>query len=180
MDARLSARTFMLPRFLRPFAVSLLCTASAFAQDAPSSAAIPVAQPRMEERHAEKAAAVCAHKFDLLLIGDSITHGFDNPEFRAVWEQFFAPRRCHLSGLQRRADGEHPVESGETRRREERFFLDVNHVFLRPNGTLDPKLMPDKLHPSPEGALAWARAMEPMLAELFGDQARTVARPAGP
>ena len=60
------------------------------------------------------------------------------------------------------------------------FFLDVNHVFLRPNGTLDPKLMPDKLHPSPEGALAWARAMEPMLAELFGDQPRTVARPAGP
>ena len=170
----------MLPRFLRPFAVSLLCTASAFAQDAPSSAAIPVAQPGMEERHAEKAAAVCAHKFDLLLIGDSITHGFDNPEFRAVWEQFFAPRRCHLSGLQRRADGEHPVESGETRRREERFFLDVNHVFLRPDGTLDPKLMPGQLHPSPAGALAWARAMEPMLAELFGDQARTVARPAGP
>ena len=56
----------------------------------------------------------------------------------------------------------------------------MNHVFLRPNGTLDPKLMPDKLHPSPEGALAWARAMEPMLAELFGDQPRTVARPAGP
>ena len=40
--------------------------------------------------------------------------------------------------------------------------------------------MPDQLHPSPEGALAWARAMEPMLAELFGDQPRTVARPAGP
>ena len=88
----LGARKFMFPRFLRPFAVSLLCTASAFAQDAPSSAAIPVAQPGMEERHEEKVAAVRARKFDLLLIGDSITHGFDNPEFKAVWEQFFAPR----------------------------------------------------------------------------------------
>ena len=88
----LGARKFMFPRFLRPFAVSLLCTASAFAQDAPSSAAVPVPQPGMEKRHAEKVAAVRARKFDLLLIGDSITHGFDNPEFKAVWEQFFAPR----------------------------------------------------------------------------------------
>jgi hypothetical protein len=103
----------MLPRVLRPLIVSLVCIASAFAEEVPSSAAVPVAQPGMEERHAEKVAAVRAHKFDLLLIGDSITHGFDNPEFKAAWEQFFAPRRCHLSGLQRWADGEHPVESGE-------------------------------------------------------------------
>lgn len=88
------APKFMFPRFLRPLAVSLLCTASAFAGDAPSSASIPVAQPGMEKRHAEKVAAVRAHKFDLLLIGGSITHGFDNPEFKAVWEQFFAPRNA--------------------------------------------------------------------------------------
>jgi lysophospholipase L1-like esterase len=30
-------------------------------------------------------------------------------------------------------------------------------------------MMPDLLHPSPAGALAWAQAMEPKLAELFGD-----------
>lgn len=53
------------------------------------------------------------------------------------------------------------------------FFLDVNHAFLRADGTLDPKLMP-------AGAPAWARAMEPVLCELFGDQPRTVSRPAGP
>ena len=130
----LFVRKIMFPRFLRPLIVSLVCIASAFAEEVPSSAAVPVPQPGMEKRHAEKVAAVRARKFDLLLIGDSITHGFDNPEFKAVWEQFFAPRRCHLSGLQRRADGEHPVESGETRRREERFFLDVNHVFSGPTG----------------------------------------------
>lgn len=52
------------------------------------------------------------------------------------------------------------------------FFLDVNHVFLRLDGSIDPVLMPDLLHPSPQGALAWARAMEPTLAELFGDTSR--------
>jgi len=40
-------------------------------------------------------------------------------------------------------------------------FLDVNHVFLRLDGSIDPEMMPDLLHPSPRGALAWARAMEP-------------------
>lgn len=73
-----------------------------------------------------------------------------------------------LWNLAKLADGKHV------------FFLDVNHVFLRPDGTLDPKLMPDQLHPSPDGALVWARAMEPVLSELFGDQPRTVALPAGP
>src|SRR5438132_6031092 len=90
----LGARKFMFPRFLRPLAVSLLCTASAFAQDAPSSAAIPVPQGGMEKRHAEKVAAIKGHAFDLLLIGDSITHNFDNAAYKAVWEQFFAPRNA--------------------------------------------------------------------------------------
>lgn len=51
-------------------------------------------------------------------------------------------------------------------------FLDVNHVFLRLDGSIDPEMMPDLLHPSPRGALAWARAMEPKLSELMGDQSR--------
>lgn len=261
----LGARKFMFFRFLRPLAVSLICTASAFAEEAPSSAAIPVAQPGMEKRHAEKVAAVRAHKFDLMLIGDSITHGFDNPEFKAVWEQFFAPRNAICLGysggrteniLWNLANGElegqspkvavlligtnnsddanykvvhtpeqiaegtaaivkllrekcpatkilllrifprtnvykkpDGTERGSAEKRfatnlragelvakladgKSVFFLDVNHVFLRADGTLDPKLMPDQLHPSPDGALAWARAMEPVLSELFGDQPR--------
>jgi lysophospholipase L1-like esterase len=51
-------------------------------------------------------------------------------------------------------------------------YLDVNHVFLRLDGSIDPELMPDLLHPSPRGAVAWLRAMEPMLSELLGDTRR--------
>ncbi len=85
----LGARNLMFPRFLRPLAVSLLCTASAFAGEAPSPAAIPAPQGGMERRHAEKVAAIKGHAFDLMLIGDSITHNFDNAACKAVWEQFF-------------------------------------------------------------------------------------------
>ena len=53
------------------------------------------------------------------------------------------------------------------------FYLDVNSVFLRPDGTIDPELMPDLLHPSPAGAQKWAEAMEPLLAKLFGDDPRS-------
>lgn len=55
-------------------------------------------------------------------------------------------------------------------------YLDVNHVFLRLDGSIDREMMPDQLHPSPKGALAWARAMEPKLSELMGDSSRDVAR----
>ena len=51
-------------------------------------------------------------------------------------------------------------------------YLDVNHVFLRLDGSIDPEMMPDLLHPSPKGAAAWARAMEPKLSELMGDTNR--------
>lgn len=45
-------------------------------------------------------------------------------------------------------------------------------MFLRLDGSIDPELMPDLLHPSPRGALAWARAMEPLLSQLMGDKSR--------
>ncbi len=50
------------------------------------------------------------------------------------------------------------------------FWLDVNHVFLRPDGTINTELMWDLLHPSPAGAEAWVQAVEPTLAKLMGDQ----------
>lgn len=253
----------MSPRFLRPVVLSLLSIASVLADEAPSSSAIPVPQRGMEARHAEKVAAIKAHQFDLLMIGDSITHNFDKPAYKAVWDQFFAPRNAInlgysggrtentlwnlangelegqspkvatlLIGTNNSDDANYPVvhtpeqiaegtaaivkllrekcpstkilllrifprtntykkpdgtERGSAEKRFETnlragelvakladeknvFFLDVNHAFLRLDGTLDPELMPDQLHPSPKGALAWARAMEPMLSELFGDQ----------
>lgn len=242
---------------LLSFAASFLLIA-ARAEDAPVAAP----QRGMEQRHAEKVEAIKAKKYDLLLIGDSITHNFDKPAYKAVWDQFFAPRNAIALGysgarteniLWNLANGElegqtprvavvligtndsddanfsvvHTPEqiaagtkaivdlihekSPATRvvllrifpRRnvykkpdgtergdaEKRFatnqragelvhnlangiatmFLDVNHVFLRLDGTIDPKLMPDLLHPSPEGALAWASAMEPTLCELLHD-----------
>lgn len=263
----------MFPRFLRPLAVLHICTASAFAEDAPSSAALPVPQGGMEKRRGDNVAAIKTHQFDLLQIDDSITHNFDNAAYKAVWEQFFAPRNAIglgysggrtenilwnlangelegqspkvvtlLIGTNNLDDANYKVvhtpeqiaegtaaivkllrekcpatkilllrifprtnvykkpdgtERGSAEKRfatnqragelvaeladgKRVFFLDVNHVFLLPDGTLDPKLMPDQLHPSPEGALAWARAMEPLLSELFGDQPRVTPRPVTP
>ena len=251
----------MSPRFL--FTITLAFAASAFADEAQNSATIPVPQGGMEKRHAEKVAAIANHKYDLLLIGDSITHNFDNAAYQAVWSQFFAPRNAIglgysggrtentlwnlangelegqspkvvtlLIGTNNSDDANYKVvhtaeqiaegtaaivnllrekcpatkilllrifprtngyknadgtERGNAAKRfatnlragelvskladgRDVFFLDVNHVFLQLDGSLDPKLMPDQLHPSPEGALAWARAMEPLLASLFGDE----------
>ncbi len=48
------------------------------------------------------------------------------------------------------------------------FWLDVNHVFLRPDGTINTDLIWDLLHPSPAGTEAWVQAVEPTLAKLMG------------
>lgn len=50
------------------------------------------------------------------------------------------------------------------------FWLDVNHVFLRADGTINTDLMWDLLHPSPAGTETWVQAVEPTLARLMGDQ----------
>lgn len=50
------------------------------------------------------------------------------------------------------------------------FWLDVNHVFLRPDGRINTDVMWDLLHPSPLGTEAWVQAAEPLLAQLMGDQ----------
>lgn len=227
------------------------------------SPVIPVPQRGMEKRHAEKVAAAKAGDHDLLMIGDSITHNFDKPEYQAVWKQFFAPRNAlnlgysggrtenilwnlqngelegqHpkvvtlLIGTNNSDDANYPVvhddyqiyrgtaaivsllreklpdskilllkifprtntykkpdgsERGDAKKRfktnllagwraseladnKSVFVLDVNHVFLKLDGSIDTALMPDQLHPSPAGAQAWAEAMEPMLSKLFGDE----------
>lgn len=52
-------------------------------------------------------------------------------------------------------------------------FMDLNHVFLRDDGTLNPELVPDLLHPGVEGTRAWVEALEPALAEAMGDTPRS-------
>ncbi len=48
------------------------------------------------------------------------------------------------------------------------FWLDVNKVFFRPDGTINTDLMPDLIHPNGAGAEAWVSAVEPTLKMLMG------------
>ena len=248
---------------MRVIFISLILSALAFAQS--GSSTHPTEQNGWKERRAEKREAISKKAYDLLLIGDSITHNFDKPAYQEVWNRFFAPRNAInlgysggrtentlwnlrngelegqnpkvvtlLIGTNNTDDANYPIvhtaeevfagtkaivellrekvpeskilllrifprtndyrkpdgsERGSSTKRfsvnhrageltaeladnEHVFFLDVNHVFLRPDGSLDPDLMPDQLHPSPAGARAWAKTMEPTLAKLFGDELR--------
>lgn len=223
---------------------------------APNPAAVP-AEGGNAARHAEKRAACAREKYDLILVGDSITHNLELPEFASVWNRFYAPRRAlnlgysgyrtenilwnlqdgelagqspkvitlmagtnnvdkanyptrhtagqvagglrAIVGFLRQAcpgakilllacfpgcyGGPNPTSHRAILERaselvrpladeKEIFFLDVNAVFLTPEGAIDQALLPDFLHPNAEGALRWARAMEPLLSRLMGDVPR--------
>jgi lysophospholipase L1-like esterase len=248
--------------------IPLLAATLSVAAPKPGDADYPTPSP--SARHTEKVAAVRAGSYDLVLIGDSITHtlgelGGKYEPLKAVWEKHFAPRRAinlghngyrtenilwnllngeldfprspkvamillgtnnsddrHFARVHtpeeifagikaivelvrqrhpttkllvlrifpRGGDSEKSVSPPafnssakciETCRRageltaqladgRQVFWLDVNHVFLRPDGTINRDLMWDLLHPSPAGAEAWVQAVEPMLARLMGDQ----------
>lgn len=46
-------------------------------------------------------------------------------------------------------------------------FLDINHVFLGPDGKVPADIMPDFLHPNEHGYQLWADAMEPTLDKML-------------
>ncbi len=48
-------------------------------------------------------------------------------------------------------------------------FLDINSVFLDPEGKLTEAVMPDLLHPNEYGYSLWAHAVEPTIARLMGE-----------
>jgi len=48
-------------------------------------------------------------------------------------------------------------------------YLDISEEFLTDDGLLPADLMPDFLHPSPEGYRIWAEAIEPIISELLED-----------
>ena len=50
------------------------------------------------------------------------------------------------------------------------FWLDINHVFLQPDGNINTELMWDLLHPSPRGAETWVNAIMPTLRKLLNDK----------
>lgn len=88
--------------------------------------------------------------------GDSET-GVSPPAFNSSKQCIETCRRAGELTAQL-ADGKHV------------FWLDVNAVFLRPDGTINTDRMWDLLHPSPAGAEAWVQAVEPTLATLMGDR----------
>jgi lysophospholipase L1-like esterase/dienelactone hydrolase len=56
-------------------------------------AAVPVAG-YSKPRHEMKLAELAKEKYNLLMIGNSITNNFDKAEYQSVWNQFFAPRKA--------------------------------------------------------------------------------------
>jgi lysophospholipase L1-like esterase len=214
------------------------------------------------KRHDEKLKLVANEKFDLIMIGNSITNNFEKPQYQETWNTFFAPRKAlnlGFSGYRTEnilwnidhgeLEGQSPkvvtLEMGTNNVDEKNyptrhtanqlaggieeivkklrqklpntkiiilrsfpgcyggpnptshlailerasaivskladgkniFYCDVNHVFLNLDGSINQTMMPDWLHPSPEGTKAWARAMEPLLSELMGDSSLDKEKP---
>lgn len=204
------------------------------------------------QRHEAKLERIRRGGVDLLFIGDSITHNWENEPYREVWDRYYAHRKAvnlgfsgdrtenvlwrlqsgEIDGISPRVavvmigtnntDGIHfptahtaaelaegiiavcktlrsklpdtkiimlcPFPCGEkpnARRsanlaagalasrmvdRSTVCYLDIGEQFLNPDGTIGAAVMPDFLHPSREGHLIWARAMEPLLSRLLGDE----------
>ncbi len=54
------------------------------------------------------------------------------------------------------------------------FFADLNDHFLYPDGTIDPSIMPDYLHPSVPGNWIWGKALCPVIVDLMSRGKETV------
>jgi lysophospholipase L1-like esterase len=50
------------------------------------------------------------------------------------------------------------------------FYMDINPIFVQPDGSIPRTLMYDFEHPTPLGHRVWAEAIESKVAELLGDQ----------
>ena len=48
-------------------------------------------------------------------------------------------------------------------------FLNINSVFLGPDGKIPNEVMPDQLHPGEKGYQLWADEMQPLLKEMMGN-----------
>lgn len=90
-ETQKTGRTFngKLAGLLKSFLIEK--TISDIAENNP--AAVPV-QGYSPQRHAAKLTLVAKEKYDLIMIGNSITNNFEKPEYQPVWNQFFAPRQA--------------------------------------------------------------------------------------
>ena len=50
------------------------------------------------------------------------------------------------------------------------FYMDIDKIFLRKDGTIPATLMPDFEHPSEQGHLVWAKAIESKVKKLMGER----------
>lgn len=64
-----------------------------FPQATENTAALPV-EGQNPERHAEKVELIKNHKYDLLFVGNSITHNFEKPAYRSIWEKYYGSRNA--------------------------------------------------------------------------------------
>jgi lysophospholipase L1-like esterase len=249
-------------RLLLAFATATLCFgafASATPRQNPAAVSAPATPQIWAARWKEKMERVKQGDIDLILVGDSITHAWDNPENRPVWSAYYESRKAVSLGYSgartenilwmlengevdgiapkvavvmigtNNTDGKHfPIahtgeqiaegiekiiqtlrtklpktkilllrifpredlpgtaEAGSKAseiaahlaNNKDIFFLDINKVFLKPDGAIDRALMPDLLHPNAIGNLRWAQAMEPTLAKLMGKPANNAVVPA--
>ncbi len=218
-------------------------------QTTTNDAIVPVARAgnaAWMARHAKMNARVAQGNVDLLIIGDSITHGWEGSG-KQVWEKFYTPRNAvnlgiggdrtqhvlwrlqhgNIKGISPKlavlmigtnnAGDNTPEEIAEgikaivdllraklpetkvlilaifprgpnnadpLRQVNQKtnaivakladgkmvHFLDINRVFLEPDGTLSREIMPDLLHPREKGYGLWAKAMEPTVARLMGEK----------
>jgi lysophospholipase L1-like esterase len=219
----------------------------------PNSAIIPVPGDA-SERHQEKLELVKKEKFNLIMLGNSITNNLEKPEYQPQSNQFFAQRHAlnlgysgyrteniiwniengelegqapkvvvleigtnnvdeknypvrHTAGqlaegiltivkkvrekspdskivilrcfpgaysgptptshrliLERASEIVSKIADGKSV-----FYADLNHVFLNMDGSVNKAMMPDWLHPSPEATHRWLKALDPLLAQLLGD-----------
>jgi len=217
-------------------------------------AAIAV-EGKNKKRFTEKCELLKKEKFDLLMIGNSITNNFEKAQYQPIWNQFFAPRKAvnlGISGYRTEnviwniengfLEGQSPklvvLEIGTNNIDEKNyptrhtagqlaggiieivrilrdklphakiivmrcfpgcyggpnptshrfilerasdivskladgkhiFICDVNRFFLNKDGSINHDMMGDWLHPTPEGAKAWAEAMEPLLSKLMDEK----------
>jgi len=84
----------------------------------------------------------------ILLLG--IFHRGDQPKLNSKIDQI-------NERIAREADGKHV------------FFLNIDNVFLNADSTVNQDLMYDLIHPTPQGYEVWAKAMEPAISNLLGD-----------
>jgi len=93
-------RTQFSLRILGLSLAAMLLTTAALAKDAPNSAVVPAPRPDAwwQQRHEGMNARVKQGNVDLLLIGDSITHGWEGGG-KDVWNKFYGKRNAVNLGI---------------------------------------------------------------------------------